>query len=355
VHDIEHPAVAQRLRSLAPLLLALVLVVGGCGGAKKHGTATPSKGSSRAAAAAGFGSDWRTDFKHTLVPLSEFQSGGPGKDGIPALTRPRFASVDETRYLKPQEPVIALDVHGDVRAYPLQILVWHEIVDDDVGGVPVAVTFCPLCNTALVFERRVRGRTLVFGTTGNLRNSDLVMYDRQTESWWQQFGGRALVGEYAGVQLRQLPARIVSWAQFRQEHARGRVLTRDTGYSRPYGQNPYAGYDDASSPPFFPTAHSGDNRLEPKERVVFVRSGGESVAVPFSTLRRRPRLVVTVGGRRLEIRYRSGVASALDRSSVAGGRDVGAAEVLENGRPVPFEEPFWFAVAAFDPRVRIVR
>jgi hypothetical protein len=298
---------------------------------------------------------WKTDFKQRLVPLTEFQRGGPGKDGIPAINEPRFVSVDEADFLDPKEPVIEVELNGDARAYPIQILVWHEIVNDVVGGVPVAVTFCPLCNTAIAFDRRVDGRTLDFGTTGNLRDSDLVMYDRQTESWWQQFGGRALVGELTGEELEQIPARVVAWRDFADGHPDGRVLSRETGHSRRYGENPYPGYDDVESPPFFQTRNSNDDRLAPKERVVFIERGGEAVAIPFSTLQRRKRVVVEVAGSVLVVRWRRGVASSLDTPSVAGGRDVGTAEVRENGGLVAFDEPFWFAVAAFRPNVRIVR
>jgi hypothetical protein len=184
---------------------------------------------------------WDTDFSKRSVSLGEFRSGGPGKDGIPAIDDPKFVTVEDADFLESREPVIELVVDGDARAYPIQILIWHEIVNDVVDGAPVAVTFCPLCNTAIVFDRRVKEQVLDFGTTGNLRNSDLVMYDRQTESWWQQFGGEALVGELTGFELEQLPARIVAWADFRREHAGGKVLSRDTGFSRSYGQNPYVG------------------------------------------------------------------------------------------------------------------
>jgi hypothetical protein len=303
----------------------------------------------------GLTSGWRTDFSRHTVPLSEFQSGGPGKDGIPALDHPRFAPVATTSYLKPQEPVIALTVRGESRAYPLQILTWHEIVNDRVRGVPVTVTFCPLCNTAIVFHRRVRGRVLDFGTTGNLRNSDLVMYDRQTESWWQQFGGEGVVGRYAGTRLRQLPARIVSWRSFSRAHPHGLVLSRSTGHSRPYGENPYTGYDDVQSPPFFPVKGQRDTRLPPKERVVFVQRGRAAVVVPFSVLARKRVVRIEVGGHRLVVRLTGKASSALDSSAISSGRSVGTAEVREHGRLVPFSEPFWFAVAAFRPRVVLAR
>ena len=331
---------------LALAVVALAAVACGIGRAEtaKHCTAPPE-------IAYGF----TTDFCRHLVPLSEFRAGGPGRDGIPALDHPRFAPASSVGWLAGREPVIELTVAHDARAYPLQILIWHEIVNDRVGGVPVTLTFCPLCNTAIAFDRRVSGHTLSFGTTGNVRNSDLVMYDRQTESWWQQFDGQALVGRYAGMHLHELPARIVAWRDFERRHPHGLVLTRNTGFSRPYGENPYSGYDDASSPPIFPAAHAGDARLQPKERVVFLERARDAAVVPFSVLRRRRLIRVTVGGHKLVVRWRGGVASALDSSSIPQGRDVGAASVTESGKPVVFDEPFWFAVAAFRPHVRIVR
>ena len=298
---------------------------------------------------------WRTDTSRHIVPFDVFRLGGPGKDGIPAIDHPRFLRAKRVTFLKAREPVIELALGGSVRAYPIQILIWHEIVNDRIAGVPVAVTFCPLCNTAVVFDRRVGSGTLDFGTTGNLRNSDLVMYDRQTETWWQQFGGLGLVGRYAGTRLRQYAARIVSWQQFRREHSGAQVLSRDTGYSRDYGSNPYTGYDDTSSPPIFPTRNASDHRLPPKERVVFVERGKASVAVPFSVLARRHVVKVSVGGHRLVIRATGRAGSPLDAGDLAGGRDVLTVTVTENGRTVLHDEPFWFAVAAFRPHVRIVR
>lgn len=341
--------------------MLLSIVVAGCSSGRPDHSAQPRSAPASSAPPrsrsdlAALEVGWKTDFRRAVVPLAEFQPGGPGKDGIPALDRPHFLPASKIVYLKPHEPVIELAVRGQARAYPLQILIWHEIVNDTVGGVPVAVTFCPLCNTAIAFDRRVDGRTLSFGTTGNLRSSDLVMYDRQSESWWQQFGGQALVGRYTGKQLRQLPVQIVAWREFARRYPHGLVLTRKTGFSRPYGQNPYTGYDDASSPPLFGAAHADDHRRQPKERVVFLERGGDAVVVPFSVLRRERLVRVTVDGHRLVVRWRGGVASALDSASIPSGRDVGAASVSEQGKPVVFDEPFWFAVAAFRPRVRIVR
>jgi hypothetical protein len=343
---------------LAVIGLLFVLAAAGCGGGEERSEAErpgaqPSQG--KALPPPGLRAGWETDFSTRSVSYDEFMSGGPGKDGIPAVDEPRFVAVGDVDFVDDREPVLELVVEGEARAYPIQILIWHEIVNDVVAGVPVAVTFCPLCNTALVFDRRLKGQTLDFGTTGNLRNSDLVMYDRQTESWWQQFGGEALVGELTGARLGRLPSRIVAWADFHREHAGGKVLSRDTGFARPYGENPYVGYDSVDSPPIFPTKNADDERLPPKERVVFIERGDDAVVVPFSTLRAKKVVRVELGGSKLLVRWRPGVASSLDEAELAAGRDAGAAEVREGRRLVSFDQPFWFAVAAFRPEARIVR
>ncbi len=318
-------------------------------------TMAPLVGVEEAAPSSPLQVGWKTDFSRRLVPMAEFASGGPGKDGIPSIDGPQFAPASEITFMRPAEPIIELTAGSTVRGYPIQILIWHEIANDTIGGIPVAVTFCPLCNTAIVFDRRVDGRTLDFGVSGNLRNSDLVMYDRQTESWWQQFGGQALIGDFAGSRLRQLPARIVSWEEFERAHPRADVMTRETGVSRSYGSNPYVGYDDVSSPPFFPTKNASDRRLDPKERVVLLERGTATAVVPHSTLERKPVVRVSLGGTTVVVRARTRVASALDSSSISKGRKVIAVDVRVDGKPVPFSEPFWFAVAAFVPDVRIVR
>jgi Protein of unknown function (DUF3179) len=220
--------------------------------------------------------------------------------------------------------------------------------------VPVSVTFCPLCNTAIVFDRRVDGEVLSFGTTGKLRDSDLVMYDRETESWWQQFSGEALVGELTGMELEQLPARMVAWSDFRREHPSALVLDKETGFFREYGANPYAGYDSIDSSPLFAVRNDDDDRLPPKERVVYVEVGTSAFAVPFSSLMKERTIEIDTDSGALAVNWEGGVASALDEAAIATGRDVGAATVLLEGEPVPFSEPFWFAVAALRPDIEIV-
>jgi len=282
---------------------------------------------------------WKTDFTKASVDLADFLGGGPPKDGIPAIDAPEYESIAAARtWLSDRSPVISLEVAGAARAYPLAILIWHEIANDTLGGKPVLVTFCPLCNTALVFEREFDGVVHDFGTTGNLRFSDLVMYDRQTESWWQQATGDAIVGKLTGKRLTFLPAQIVSLADFEAAHRDGDVLSRETGFSRDYGRNPYVGYDEANDNPFL---FEGvvDGRLAPKERVVTVGSGSEAVAFPYTELRKVGVASATVGGDEIVVFWTPGAASALDNSIIDGSRDIGSTGVFRravDGRQLTF-------------------
>ncbi len=336
---------------------------------------------------------WRTDFTKTTIDLSEIESGGPPPDGIPPIDKPQFESVAAAQsWLSNFSPVIALGIAGDVRAYPIAILIWHEIVNDTIGGTPVIVTFCPLCNTAIVFERTLAGTTYDFGTTGNVRRSDLVMWDRQTESWWQQLSGQGIVGALAGAQLTFIPAQMISLGDFAKAYPAGTVLSRSTGFDKPYGSNPYPGYDDAGSAPFLFDG-AVDGRLAPKERVVAVSIGSEATAFPYAELRRANLAQATVGGTPILVMWASGTLSPLDRDDVSG-RNIGAAGVFDrrigsrtltfhdDGRqgavddqtgtrwtitgraidgplageqlaPVAHTDPFWFAWAAFEPSTMI--
>ncbi|MGH2628292.1 MAG: DUF3179 domain-containing protein [Anaerolineales bacterium] len=284
--------------------------------------------------------EFRTDFSRHTVDYAEILSGGPPKDGIPAIDHPRFITAAEAdEWLEPAEPVIFLESGGDARAYPLQIFMWHEIVNDVVGGVPVLVTFCPLCNTAIAFERTVQGQVLDFGTTGRLRFSNLIMYDRQTETWWQQASGEAIAGELTGTRLKFLPAPIISWSDFRTSHGEGKVLSRETGYSRPYGQNPYAGYDDIDSSPFLYRGPETPGQLRPMERVLAVELNGDVVAFPYSLLEELRVAVDTIGGEEVVVLWEPGTASALDSRALALGRDVGTANAFSrvvDGRSLTF-------------------
>lgn len=210
-----------------------------------------------------------TDFARAAVPFDEILSGGPPKDGIPSIDDPQFLRAADDSRLDGREPVLVYDPpDAPARAYPIRYLTWHEIVNDVVAGRPVAVTFCPLCNTAMVFDRVVDGRTLAFGVSGKLRHSDMIMYDRQTESWWQQATARAIVGAMTGTRLTQLPAVMDSWAGFRAAHPDGLVMDQPRA-NRPYGRNPYAGYD-SSARPFLYRGEDPPHGISPLARVVRV-------------------------------------------------------------------------------------
>ena len=285
--------------------------------------------------------DWNTNFNRHTVPYSELLALLPVRDGIPAIDEPVFISTGEAaEWLAPQEPVIAYENNGDARAYPLQIMTYHEIVNDEVGGDPVTVTFCPLCNSAIVFDRRLNGEVYDFGTSGWLRNSDLVMYDRNTESLWQQFTGEGIVGEQAGEQLTFLPSSIVSFADFQEAFPEGVILSRQTGHQRPYGQNPYPGYDRIGENPF---AFAGvpDGRLAAMERVIAVSFGDTDVAYPLKLLANEGVINDTQDGQDLVLFHTGGTASALDKPLILMGTDVGATGVFDpnlNGEKLTFSK-----------------
>ena len=327
-----------------------------------------------------------------LVDPKEILSGGPPPDGIPALDHPTFVRASDVTYLKDREPVLVLQLGADARAYPIEIMTWHEIVNDTVDDTPVAVSYCPLCNSAIAYDRRLGIRILDFGTSGKLYQSALVMYDRQTESLWSHFTAQAVAGVLTGERLGTIPVATVSWGDWRRAHPHGLVLSRDTGYDRPYGRNPYPGYDDIHNPPFL--FHGKvDGRLAAKERVTGLRSGDDAVAIRFADLKKRRVVETAIAGLDVVAWLQPGTASALDSDSVAGGHDVGATGVFQPlvdgqhlnfdstkkgfrdretrsswdvlgratsgplaGRaltPVEHVDTFWFAWAAFLPNTRI--
>jgi len=287
-----------------------------------------------------------TDFSNTSISLDEIMSGGPPKDGIPPIDNPVFLPVSEATGLADTEPVVGLVIGGEAKAYPLRILIWHEIANDTVGGVPVTVTFCPLCNAAMVFDRRVDARVLDFGTTGMLRNSDLVMYDRQTESWWQQFLGEAIVGELTGTVLKALPSRLESWQNFRKRAPDGLVLVPNNPNMRAYGRNPYAGYD-SSARPFLYSGAMPEN-VAPLSRVISLEDRSQAWSL---------NLVEKKGEISLEdnivISWTPGQNSALGDRNIASGADVGNILVQRKTgtgwEDVTYFVDFAFAFHAFSP------
>jgi hypothetical protein len=269
---------------------------------------------------------WQTDFSKRAVPISGIFSGGPGKGGIPAIDNPQFESVKAAdQWLGGQQPVQVVDINGEVKAYPLGILIWHEIVNDTVGDVSVVITYCPLCNSALTFDRRLGNRLLDFDVSGNLRLSGMIMYDRQTETWWQQLEGVGIIGDLVGEQLTLIPSPVVSWKQFKSAHPDAAVLSRDTGFTRRYGSNPYSSHDTSSPFLFF---EQTDGRLKLLDRIVAIDQGGETVAFPFDVLAQEKVVPYTLAGNDLVVFFQAGTNSALDASTIAAGRDVGATNVF---------------------------
>ena len=272
----------------------------------------------------------RTDFNKFSVDYGDIITAQV-KDGIRSVDEPLFESFAEgDAWLPENVPVLGVEIGGQARAYPLAILTWHEIVNDTIGGVPIAATFCPLCNAAVVFERTVNGQVLEFGVSGNLINSDLVMFDRQTDSWWQQVTGEAIVGELTGERLTVLPASIVSYGDFKAAFPDGLVLSRQTGhearYGNIYGSNPYVGYDAKDETPFLFRGRR-DDRLQMMERIVGISVDGEDIAYPFEVLQAQGVVNDTVGGAPVVVLWRAGTTSALDARSIADSRDVGSTGV----------------------------
>lgn len=278
----------------------------------------------------------KTDFcQHQEGVYDEIISGGVPRDGIPPIDDPIFESIaDASTWLQPQSPVIAFSLDGVNRAYPLAILTRHEIVNDMIGDTAVAVTFCPLCNSAIVFDRTLDGQVLRFGVSGLLRNSDLIMWDDVTQSWWQQFTGEGIVGVHTGTMLTILPSQVVGFGAFVEQFPEGEVLARN---GRSYGSNPYVGYDSSSQPFLF--RGELDDRLFPTERVLAGSVGGEAVAYPFTALAEEIVINDTIGDIDVVAFWQPGATSALDQSSIDGSRDVGMAALFNrdlDGRVLTF-------------------
>ena len=269
-----------------------------------------------------------TNFCIHSVDYGEILSGGPPPDGIPPIDNPQYESVEAaSEWMIEESPVISVVIDDVARAYPLAIMTFHEIANTEQAGVPISVTFCPLCNSALVFERTVDGDVLDFGVSGNLRNSDLIMYDRQTESWWQQFTGEAIVGEYTGTQLDVLPSQIIGFGQFAETYPDAEVLSRETGANRNYGSNPYAGYDSTENPFLFDG--EVDRRLPATSRVLAGFVGSEAIAYPFNALQEEVVINDTVDGRDVVAVWQPGTKSALDQRDIDASRDIGTAALYE--------------------------
>ncbi|MFZ2501380.1 MAG: DUF3179 domain-containing protein, partial [Nocardioides sp.] len=299
---------------------------GPTGGATGSAASTPSA-SAEPKGPSALDDRYNPAFTDALIDPTDLIAGGPPPDGIPPLDKPTFESVDEVDWLGPTEPLLALTVDGQTTGYPLQIMTWHEIVNDTVAGVPVAVTYCPLCNSGVAFHREVDGRVLDFGTSGLLYASNLVMYDRQTESLWPQLTGIASLGALTGTKLKAIPMGVVGWDQFASAYPDARVLSRETGFDRDYGRNPYVSYDDPEGRLIALPPNGRDNRLPVKERVIGVGAGADAIAVRRDALADGP-VALEASGRPLVLWRVPGQASALDRPEIKDGKDIGTVGVF---------------------------
>lgn len=279
------------------------------------------------------------DVSNASIPVDEIMSGGPPRDGIPALIDPRFESVRQAElWMRPEDRLLALEIGSEAKAYPLRILNWHELVNDRIDDRAVLVTYCPLCGTGMAFDPVVRGQRRIFGVSGLLYNSDVLMYDRGTESLWSQIARRAVTGPLLGSTLELLPLVHTTWGRWRREHPDGLVLSRGTGHERDYDRDPYLTY--ASDPgALFPVSHR-DPRLPEKELVLGVEREGAVTAFPLSALEGGPRPVRARVGREDVFVYwfrDSWTAFATDTK----------------GRRIPATIAYWFAWSAFHPDTHV--
>jgi hypothetical protein len=270
-------------------------------------------------------------FPDPLVDTAQIISGGPPPDGIPPIDDPKFLDVAANLDLIPaDEPVVALEINGDARAYPIRALVWHEIVNDTVGGVPVSVTYCPLCNSAATYVRTIEGAETTFGTSGKLFASALVMYDRATESLWTHFNGTAVAGLLTGTELESQPSPLLAWSDFRKAYPTGQILDwTQSGFNRDYGRNPYSGYDDPANTPFL-FRGALDGRAVAMQRVVGIEIGDEAAAYALDLVREADGKATSISldESPLVILWKTGQSSALDTREVSGATDVGSVAVF---------------------------
>lgn len=276
-------------------------------------------------------------FPETLVERTLIVSGGVDPDAIAPIDEPWFEPVTDVDWLTDDEAVLVIELDDVARAYPIRVMILHEIVNDTVGGLPVAVTYCPLCNSGVAVERTVGGEVLDFGTSGALYQSALVMYDRQTESLWTHFDGRAVVGDYLGEQLALVPMATVAWDDFRRDHPDGEVLGR-IDPNQPYGRNPYGAYDSGDGPLAGFFRGEIDDRLAAMERVTGVQVAGHETAVPLATASAEGVVPLDVDGERVLVVWTPGLRSALDGDQVSDGADIGATAVFRTELPLTIDD-----------------
>ncbi len=268
------------------------------------------------------------------IPLGEIRYGGPPGDGIPSIDQPKFLEASDAFYLKSNDLVIGVSVNDESKAYPIRILNWHEIVNDEVGGLSVVITYCPLCRSGVVFDACIDGELYTFGVSGLLYNSDVLLYDRETKSLWSQLMGSSISGDRSGTPLETVTSQMVTWEEWQRWHPDTKVLSTDTGFARNYNSTPYTLYS-MSEDLMFPVDRS--NRILPnKELVVGVELDGQYIAFPFSRL----------GRGKKEKTFRS-LKVEFDRARKT------AVVYDSHGDVYPSVTLYWFAWYAFHPETRI--
>jgi len=277
------------------------------------------------------------DLSEATIPVKEIRRGGPPPDGIPSIDAPKFTPVAEVDFLEPDDTIIAFEKDGIARAYPFRILIWHEIVNDTVAGQPIAVVYCPLCGTAMVFDRRYGGKTLEFGVSGLLYNSDVLMFDRQTGSLWSQLGLKSVSGEFAGTELEWLPSKQSTWQAWQEANPNGEVLNMKTGHRRNYVDLPYQSYF-ASRGTMFPYERNRDE-LQPKQWVAGIRVNGRAKAYRLESMPANEWIDDQVGGTAIRVRYNP--------------EDETFEAVTSDGEAIPVVHAFWFAWQAFHPETEL--
>ena len=274
------------------------------------------------------------DLRGATIPENEVFKGGPPKDGIPSIDNPRFVKAEKSSQLGDSDLVLGIALNGIAKAYPLPIMNWHEIVNDKFGDLPVVITFCPLCGSGMAFESTMDGRPLTFGVSGLLYNSDVLLYDRQTESLWSQLKSSAVTGFYKTRQLNPVPMQHTTWQHWREQYPDTLVLSFDTGFSRNYSRNPYEGYENIKQT-YFPVKFRAKG-LHPKERIIGFTINGKAKAWPFVELRKAGGVVNdVVGDLPVTVRFNEEYESA---------------DVFDKqGKMLTSVTLFWFAWAAFHP------
>ena len=285
--------------------------------------------------------EWKTDLSKASIDLADLHAGGPPKDGIPAIREPKFVSVGDARsWVADKEPVMVVEAGGEVRIYPIQILIWHEMVNDVIGDLSVLVSYCPLCNSAIVFDRTIDGKVYDFGVSGMLRHSDMIMFDRQTDSLWQQLTGEAVVGELLGKRLWIVSSQMVNFGSARASYPQAQVLSKDTGFQRAYGSSPYAGYD-MGGRTMFPVPYQSDGQARALDRLVTIQSEDGAKAHLLADMRKARVRADKIGETRYVVFTEPTATSPLDQRTIADSRGVGSVGVFSpivDGRELKFRK-----------------